>query len=79
MIFQASHHYHQASSHTPEATDLSSVAPQAPQHSALTSPPPSALSSWVDHQPPPIISSATDPVDFASASASIACSNVSIA
>ena len=71
MIFQASHHYHQASGHTPEATDLSSVVPQTPQHSALTSPPPT-LSSWTDHQPSPIISSASDPADFASASASIA-------
>ena len=71
MIFQASHHYHQASGHNPEATDLSSVAPHTPQHSTLTSPPP-PLTSWVDHPPPPSISSGADPADFASASASIA-------
>ena len=69
MIFQASHHYHQAAGHTPEATDLSSVAHQTPHHSALTSPPP-PLTAW--EPPPPSISSGSDPVDFASASASIA-------
>ena len=70
MIFQASHHYHQAAGHTPEATDLSSVT----QHNSnLTSPPPAPLSSWADHHPPPTsIALATHPADFAAASASIA-------
>lgn len=72
MIFQASHHYHQAAGHTPEATDLSSLTQHTQQHSNLTSPPPPPLSSWVDHPPPTSISSASHPADFAAASASIA-------
>ena len=70
MIFQASHHYHQAAGHTPEATDLSSVTPHTPHISNLTSQAPAAL-PWVDHHPSPAsISSAHHPADFSTATAS---------
>ena len=68
MIFQASHQHHQTSGHVPEATALSSVT-HTPQHSNLTSPPPSL--AWVDHHPTSI-SSTSHAANFAAASASVA-------
>ena len=68
MIFQASHHHHQTPGSTPDTSALSSIT-HIPQHSNLTSPPPSL--SWVDHHPSSI-SSTSHTADFAAASASVA-------